>query len=558
MLARLGAFPMNRVAGFTCLIRRALTLGFALAGCAAWSAGAAAPRTQTLAPAPTPEVHGPVAPSEAARNELAAIDLLQQAAQVKTFAEAEPLLQRALAQVPEPGRLRGTIVCMLGARLLQQAYDDRTYQSKAIATAEECNRLMPDVPPAQMLSGMAKLNSGQTRAGGALLLAAFEADPDMLGQFDIPMMQTVFRQLRYAQQTDLLDKLRKFLVSSGYGRDDQSFFGEMALDVMAAAIARNSSSEALELLPQVMSPEYGLQLLVDRRFEPIWPMIEQWAGGDLKRQRDASVAAARARFKVDQSLGNRRTLADTLWSAGMRGEALRLLEEAVDDPKLWDEDRFVISLMASRYGAMLMFEGKADEAITMARRVNDANPPSKYGAAANLMPNLARMLIQAGHSQEALDLIERQMPAEGSLEDPAAFGFYAALRFCAYSRLDKPREARTYSSVLANRYASNTAALDLARACSTTEGSAPTYWSNQLRNPNDRSEVLVTFLRARSGIRTIDMLKAFGSDRFVPGNGPLNAAFEGMGRELPASYLPALRMWADDPPVKGTSSAPMP
>lgn len=524
---------MARPAGMIFRIRRVLASGLCLAVLAlgAITRADAAPAS--------------AASSELPHNELAAFELLRQSEHAADFAETESLLQRALALVPDPSPLRGMIVCTLGGQLFHKSYEDRTYQPKAIAMAEECNRLMPNLPAAQLLSGMAKLTSGQARAGGALVLASMQAEPRLLGPIDIATMDGIFRQLRYARATDLLDEMRLFLVKVGYGKDNPRFFGDMAIDAMAASIARQSSSEALALLPQIMDPEPGLRLLIDRRFEPIWPMVEQWAGGDLKQQRDANVAAARAQFKVDPSLPNRRILADTLWGSGLRAEAVQLLKQAVDDPKLWDEDRYFISLIASRYGAMLLFQEKADEAIAAVTRVNDAITRDKAYGASNLMPNLAKLLIEANRSQEALDLIARQMPAAGSLEDTASFGFYAALRFCAYSRLNKSREAVAYFSMLSTRYAANVAAMRLASSCAMTEKTAPAFWSTRLRDPNDR-DALITLLRARAGIRTIGMLDEFGTERFVRDNAQLRAAFEGIARDLPPSYLPALSMWAED------------
>ncbi|OYW47723.1 MAG: hypothetical protein B7Z36_02180 [Novosphingobium sp. 12-63-9] len=482
----------------------------------------------------------------------AAYDLLAQAMRAKTYVEVKSLLERALALVPQPGPLRGKVACTLASRIYEESTDVASLEQEAANAADQCYRLMPDDADAQFLAGVAKIENHQLHQGGLLLLSAIKKQPEVLDNVEIASMQGYFRMLHYAHENITETNLRMALIKAGYGKDDSDFFGEMAVNSIADYIAQQDAVSAIALLPQIVGPEYGLRMLIDRRFEPIWPAVEQWAGGNLNGQRDANLAAVLSQFRVDPSLPNRRVLADAFWGAGRHAEAKSLLAEAVEDSKLWDDDRFYISLMTARYAKMLIYDGQLEAAIATAIRVNTANPASKYQYAVNLMPNFASLLIATGHAKDALELLDRETPSERILEAPAALGFYVALRFCAYHSLGRESEAKAQAAMLAARYASNEPAAHIASTCSVTPETEQGMWTQDMMDDDTRAKTLVTFYRAKLGIKTINSIDDFGADFLGRDNPGLQATFRKLGRELPASFLPALRMWEEPAAVPVT------
>lgn len=509
--------------------------------------GLASSPSQALPSQPVETTEPATSDPDVDRNVVTAFALAAQAMQATDITEAEQLLERALALLPKPGDERSMIACTLASRLYGESGTNRAYERKAVIGADECLRQRPDDPNAQMLAGMARISFGRARQGGSLLVAAIKANPALLDGQEVSGMQSIFRQLSYQNEKPRLAELRKLLLQANFGKDDPQFFGDLAIEVIADNVSRNANGEAVALLPQVMAPEYGLRLLIDRRFEPIWPMIEQWAGGNLERQRDAMLAAARGQFRIEPSLANRTVLAQALATTGHRTEAIALLGEAVDDPKLWDEgdERFFLSMLTTKYVRLLAFEDRVPEALAAAERISAANSIDRFPPIRNIMPNLAFVLIQVGRDQEALDLIKREMPPPGSLENPASFGFYAALRYCAFQRLGRKSDAAAQAALLDSSYSNNSSARTIRMACATDASTARSIWAERMADNDKAGETLLTFYRAQSGIRTIDMLQLVGTDVLIRGNEPLNAAFESFARELPASYLPALRMWDD-------------
>lgn len=488
---------------------------------------------------------GSMLPATLKPNEAAALELLQKSTRAPNVSESSALLRQALGLVPEPSPVRGHLACSLTSRLQDEWAENKSSISPELsALADECYRLLPSQPAVQFLVGFIKIASGkEIKQGGRLMIASINAQPILAKQYDIPGIEWLFRRIQYAGDQETLNALKHSLVQAGFGKDNPSFFSSLAIEAMEAQMAQNKQGDAIELLPQIFDTEVGLRLLIDRRFEPIWPTIEQWAGNDLTLQRDARVNLTRANFNLHGSLENRRFLSDALWQAGQRREAIALLAEVINTPALWDEDRYFISFITVRYARMLAQLGRVAEGIEVATRVNRANPIEKYPYAANLMPNLASFLIAQGYSQQALDLIAREIPTEGGVEEPAAMGFYTALRYCALRRLGKKKEAEEQSALLDVRFSTNNAAIGIRNGCSVDRSSARTFWIARFTNQTGRSEHLLAFYRLRRRTTSIDSTFHLDPSEMMVNDPEVLASFAKFGRDLPASYLPAVNMW---------------
>lgn len=303
------------------------------------------------------------------------------------------------------------------------------------------------------------------------------------------------------------------------------------------------------MLPLILVPRIGLELLVDRRYEPIWPDIEGWAGGNLVTQRDAYVTAAKAAFDVDPTLAHRRNYAVALQAAGRTSEAQALLAVALADQSQWDETRYDIIMIAVRLSGMLEAEGKVDEALKVLRRLKAVTPIAKFETAANLMPNEARLLIAAGRPAEALKLLDTETPPASRLENRAALAFYTALRICALRGLHREADAQQLMLQLTRDSGTNVAARQIASGCNRDPADRNQRWIETINDPTRRSEGLLAFLRMK---RMPGRMGSFVDENFV--GTPLRidatneALFNRLGRNLPASFDAALAGWTKAAP----------
>jgi tetratricopeptide (TPR) repeat protein len=499
----------------------------------------------TLAPN---EAQGSVTPRKPQPNEISAYRQIEESFHAATPEAGLQMHREALAMVPEPTQIRGQFTCMFAARLLEydRARKER-YSPELVTTADECYRLLPDSADAQQLAGIVKLESGQPRVGGLLLIKSIKSNPKIILATPIDVMQRIMRTIGYADENAILDELRLTLVNAGFARDNQAFYGELALEAISAHVASKQSNRAIALLPQILDSDSGLKLLIDRRFESIWPAVEEWAANTLERQRDVNLKAVKARYELDPSLENRRVYADGLLNSGKLAEASALLRAAIDDPKLWDDDRFHISMLVVRYAKILAVQNRAEEGIAIATRVNKANPVAQFPYAANLMPNLARFLINSNRYQEALDLITREYPLTRQVENDASFGFYVALRFCAFRGLGQTALAAEQSALLVAKYPTNKSALNISESCKTDAASARLAWTGFVLNPETRGRGLLLYYRIKYGSGmgiTDDYATQMNLVREDP---ELLRLFEKYGRRLPESYLPAINYWIERP-----------
>lgn len=456
-------------------------------------------------------------------------------------------LDRAIVALPRPTRFRGQVQCYRGWVL-----DELGRKADSEAAFAECYQLRPDDPYALWVASSVALGKRDVRRGVRLLLAAIRADPQPLAYYDQAAMDSILRQLAYERLNGVRAELLAELGKAGYGRDDPAWTSTQARDTLDALLASGDRAGAVRMLPLILVPRIGLELLVDRRYQPIWPDIEGWAGGNLVTQRDAYVTAAKAAFDVDPTLARRRNYAVALQAAGRTSEAQALLAAALADQSKWDETRYDIIMIAIRLSGMLEAEGRIDEALRVLRRLKAVTPAAKFAMAANLMPNEARLLIAAGRQAEALKLLDAETPPASRLENRAALGFFTALRICALRGLNREAEAQQLTLQLTRDSGTNVTARQIASGCNRDAADRNQRWIETINDPTRRSEGLLAFLRMK---RMPGRSDTFGDENFIGGPLRIDAAnealFNRLGRNLPASFDAALAGWAKaEPPVR--------
>jgi tetratricopeptide (TPR) repeat protein len=481
-------------------------------------------------------------------HEISAVRLVEESYSATDTDASLALLRRAAAMVPEPSLMRGRVVCVLGSKLMEEwSNSNKAPSQELIDRSDECYRLLPDNPLAKWMAGAVKVDTGQARLGGRLILSAIKAEPMLVGTMEVAGIQRTLRVIGYSGENQLVDEIRLALVDAGFAKDDPSTFGAMAYDAIIAHLQARDTARATALLPQILDVSTGLNLMMDRRFELIWPAIEEWSGGTFERQRDASVAAAKSLFSVDSTIENRKNYGNVLANAGQMEQAITLLKEAVDDPSSWDESRFDIIMLSVRYGYFLSSVGRPDDAVMTVGKMSKAIPVADYPMASNLMPNLAQLMIYDGQYQEAIALIDREYPKPDEIENDAAFGFYAALRFCAFTGLNKVREANQHSTLIDTKYGTNNGAKAIRDGCRASQADLRANWSRRMLDPMLRGSAILEYQRARFGsVTTGGLTKKLQVPLydFLRTDPEIERQYNLYARDLPLTFIPALNLWA--------------
>lgn len=523
----------ERVPGGTAAWTR--TAGAGLAMLAAAIAGPAG--AQRPAPRPLP----------AERPALAVIATLDAATDDK---QRLAIVDRALALLPQPTPFRGAALCERGALLARL---DRPAEART--SFDQCRALRPD--DGRPLVAIAYDEASHDRAADAarLVLRAVRIDPRALDGTDSDSMNGLLRQLRYAGADTLYDQLVAVLADTGFARSDAAAFSTYTLGAVGHHVETGELDQARALLPSIIAPADGVTLLIDRRYAPIWPAVEAWAGGDLSAQRAALIASARAAFTLDPAPAARLHYADALAATGSRAEAIGLVGDWLDTLAEPGEDAYYRAMAASKLGRWLSESGRADVAVAR-MRAELQKLPKDEPARGNIVPNLANIMLLAHDAAGALALLDRETPAAKDMESPSTVGIFVTLRACALEGLGRHEQAVALLRRVQSDYASVDRAVADALACVGTPDEQARGWIADARNPRLSGERLVGLATARYHKRTGTPPRSFRerTAQLIEDRPDVRRAFDALARPLPPVYEPALDNFEGARPLPGSAA----
>ncbi|HET8612737.1 MAG TPA: hypothetical protein VFL92_08225, partial [Sphingomonas sp.] len=168
---------------------------------------------------------------------------------------------RALAQLPQPTRLRGVVQCLRGTTL-----NALERKAEAEAAIDECYRLDPDLPFAQLVYAWKLDETGDLRGAVRMFAKAVTESPATVSRLPVDVVETMLRRLQYDSDSALRQQLILALVNAGYGQNDPAFFSSLARETMASRLAAGDIAGARALIPAVTDPADGLKMLIDRTY----------------------------------------------------------------------------------------------------------------------------------------------------------------------------------------------------------------------------------------------------------------------------------------------------
>lgn len=492
-----------------------------LAAVAAASATSGASQARPEEPAPLPA-------------EIPALKLLRKVESAATPAERLALLDEALAALAQPTPFRGLVLCARGSLLDQM---DRFAEARA--AFEECRRPRPEDARPVLALGFEAVEQKQPVEAAQLVMRAAAMDPEAVRTVPPASMTALFRLLRYARSDEVLHRLTDTLVASGWARENPGLFSSLAAVVMRDRLQAGSRKEALALLPSVLSPQTGVGLLIDRRFSGIWPEIENWAGADLSVQKQALLDLARAAYEASHGESELIAYANALADTGHREEAIAQLQRARLAPS-GRSDAYHRHEVIVKLGHLLAAVGRAPEGLSLMRGAL-TGPDAQDRSVANVVPNLAVELLLNHDHAGALALLDARTPGEDVVEDPAAIGYFVALRACALQGLGRKGEARKALSRVQASYATNTDAVEIATGCAGSPDAQAALWISTARDPETRTEALTALAAARCRRERGIPPRSLKGEALMQltGRRDVDAVYDALARPLPDRYGPA-------------------
>ena len=390
-----------------------------------------------------------------------------------TFGSHEPLFYRA-AISPSPEAVAPTAD---DPDALLKAYDNALSNKRfdeALATAK---KLQPDRPEGQAfaaaLQASALLGLKRDAEARALLaraeqLAPHSAEPSrvlFIGALvtDRPEFAADALDRMIARAPDMVrdldwDTVRYFLQKEPKGQDIRNedrrialarigYGGETeighwrAADAVDILVKRSDFAGARELLPYVNEPEAYEDMLIQKRYAPLWPQLGELGGPHLERVRQSSLQGIQAEYSNAPNDQEKLNLyVNALRHSGRYDEAIALRSKvpatvaamsSADEPMGWTVNNIALALHDA---------GRAEDADNLFAMLNDAPMPKEYWRV-SMKINRLELLVEDGKFEKALPLIEPTAKTEGS---PYADQLVRRLRYCTLSSLGRKDEAAKY------------------------------------------------------------------------------------------------------------------
>jgi tetratricopeptide (TPR) repeat protein len=246
------------------------------------------------------------------------------------------------------------------------------------------------------------------------------------------------------EPTATIENRRIGLAEIGFGGNGGDYLTASAIGIL---MKRGEVARAIGLLRYVDAPRKVEDLLIQRRFAPLWPALKEQAGSKLSNSREANIRLAlQEHLENPDDLEKLAELISAYRYAGRHADAIALRDKlprtSAELAKADEQTGWAINNLA----LALHEAGRADEADRLFASLNEAVPPNHWRV--NMFINRVEFLVQDGRFSDALPLIGL---AEKEQKSPYAEQLLRRLRYCALMRLDRKSEAAALRAELLSR-----------------------------------------------------------------------------------------------------------
>lgn len=378
---------------------------------------------------------------------------------------------------------------------------------------------------------------GDPRGAAETLELIAASDPRGLAQIPSEVVFNVRRGI--AKDETRAFNLDYALVTAGWQPADAAIGDTdwLRLKLVTGLAARDRIEDAGPIVEQILSPVVLIHLGIDKRFAPLWPLIEARLGPAADTADAAYVAATKARFdKAPDSLVARLGYASALNIASREAEAITIADVAKTPAELAALSERELGLV-DLHATLLGDTGRIDEALARFAALN-ASPIEGHPGLINTIIDQALFAVSVGRPKAALAAADFADTKAGFANDYGKL-YIAQARACALAQLGRADDAAAAAAALLAAPATNDAAYLDAMICLGKLDAAAAAIVRRLGNPETRA----TMLFALQPFLIADHPKLRGADeraalRTLKGRADVKAAFLKAGRDLPAAVAP--------------------
>lgn len=403
-------------------------------------------------------------------------------------------------------------------------------EREARALIEQADKLAPlePQPSAALFLGALLAKRADVSAERLdLMIARF---PDAVRELSPHAVNFVLRD--QGQEKDRRSEDRVIgLASLGFGGDLPAgdYMAIRAIDIL---VERGAMAAATDLVRYVDEPRIVEDMLIQKRYSALWPLLEKRAGPHLETVRASSVKTAEQAYA--QSPDDDERLSDLIYAlshANRHREAIALRSRLPATREAMATASEDMGWAVNNLALALHEAGRPDEADSVFALLTEA-PVRENNWLVSMLINRLELLVTGGRFKKALPLIEPTAKAKGT---PYAEQLVRRLRYCTMAGLGQREEAaKLLPDLLAHADDAYHATVD-ALLCGGLVDKAEEVALAALKS--GKGEAFLRTLQAN--LLTADSPTAW-HDRWklLRGRPAIRTEFERLARDMPAQFLP--------------------
>jgi len=361
--------------------------------------------------------------------------------------------------------------------------------------------------------------------------------PDEVGKLSIKWLGELTRNLYLADKSKLFNPLAIALVRAEYESDKEDGDGWVYYRAIDALVENNEPIEAASHLPKITNATSLLGLMIDKKYQAIWPMVEDRAGHDLRIALDREIDETKTAYEDDKT--NFKKLNDylrALRQGGSMEKAIAIAQPLIDDWSTIEAEAGDAFWTANIYAEVLNDVGHHEEAIAVLQRINEL-PIEDFPDSISMRINQASMLQSQAKFDEALALANSL-----NKDFTSDFGamFIDGIRSCSLFHDDQVEAAQSIIKTMHEMKETNIYAYSAAMLCIADDDKLVDLFIERLEDEDDRAMTLERFLVGKKAQHTPPFERSSMTKlRRVLAIPKVRSVFEKFGRiiEIDASEL---------------------
>jgi tetratricopeptide (TPR) repeat protein len=397
-------------------------------------------------------------------------------------------IDKALAGVAsDPARQARLLV--LKATVLSEA----GLPNEADAALEQAIRAAPEDVAAHHMLAASYIEGGNSDGATEQLLWLARNHPDRLDEFETGKISALVDRMDKAGLKDRLFDLESALIDADYGHlEAPGDCDWMIKDVLVGLIVRNRTDDAKVLVARLIDPDIAVAMLIDKRFEALWPTLEQRAGPDVSQLSRTYLAAIEARLlaQPDQDdLINARI--HTLVALGRYRDAIEASRPFTDDPERVKNDGGNGFWRIEQRSIALANMGRLEEANALFDRYGSLDFKEFPGLIGPAIDRAYHM-FEYGHYRSA---IARSMRLDqlSTVASPYGRMVIARIKLCSFHALGRVADEQRELAYIESLRADSEAVYMLAMLCLDRADAAERSAIGMINDPAKRTAMLKAF-----------------------------------------------------------------